>query len=53
MGAQDAAWIVGVHDRDDERNPPAIVCQVGKTTLLYDARVIDDLHAMGSAIIGA
>jgi hypothetical protein len=23
-----------------------IVCQVGKTTLLYDARAIDDLHAM-------
>ena len=23
-----------------------IVCVVGKTTLLYDARAIDDLHAM-------
>jgi hypothetical protein len=23
-----------------------IVCMVGKTTLLYDARAIDDLHAM-------
>src|SRR4051812_43059673 len=28
----------------DGRN--VIVCQVGKTTLLYDARAIDDLHAM-------
>ena len=32
--------------RDDGRDPPAIVCQVGKTTLLYDARALDDLHAM-------
>ena len=32
--------------RDDDRDPPAIVCQVGKSTLLYDARAIDDLHAM-------
>jgi len=53
VGVQDAPWIIGVHDHDDERNPLAIVCQVGKTTLLYDARAIDDLHAMGSAIIGA
>jgi hypothetical protein len=32
--------------RDDEHDPPAIVCQVGKTTLTYDARALDDLHAM-------
>src|SRR5688572_22499123 len=32
--------------RDDEHDPPAIVCQVGTTTLTYDARAIDDLHAM-------
>lgn len=32
--------------RDDTANPPVIVCQVGKTTLLYDARAIDDLHKM-------
>jgi hypothetical protein len=31
--------------RDDEADPPAIVCQVGSTTLKYDARAIDDLHA--------
>ena len=31
--------------RDDTSNPPTIVCQVGGTKLLYDARAIDDLHA--------
>ena len=32
--------------RDETRTPPALVCQVGTTTLLYDLRCIDDLHAM-------
>ena len=32
--------------RDDAASPPAIVCQVGSTQLKYDARAIDDLHAM-------
>ena len=32
--------------RDDASDPPTIVCQVGGTKLLYDARAIDDLHAM-------
>lgn len=32
--------------RDDESAPPRLVCQVGKTTLFYDARCIEDLHAM-------
>ena len=32
--------------RDDDHDPPAIVCQVGTSTLRYDARAIDDLHAM-------
>jgi len=31
--------------RDDTSDPPALVCQVGSTTLKYDARAIDDLHA--------
>jgi hypothetical protein len=31
-------------DEKDGKN--AIVCVVGKTTLLYDRRAIDDLHAM-------
>ena len=30
---------------DDSADPPAIVCQVGRTRLLYDARAIDDLRA--------
>jgi hypothetical protein len=32
--------------RDEESDPPSIVCQVGATRLLYDARAIEDLHAM-------
>jgi hypothetical protein len=32
--------------RDDAADPPALVCQVGSTKLSYDARAIDDLHAM-------
>jgi len=32
--------------RDDTLTPPALVCTVGKTVLLYDARCIDDLHTM-------
>ena len=30
--------------RDDTADPPQIVCQVGSTKLVYDARAIDDLH---------
>ncbi|HTO22502.1 MAG TPA: hypothetical protein VMQ10_08445 [Spirochaetia bacterium] len=32
--------------RDDGKEPPVIVCQVGSTTLTYLARGIEDLHAM-------
>jgi len=32
--------------RDDAADPPALVCQVGSTTLSYDFRALDDLHAM-------
>ena len=32
--------------RDDTSDPPTIVCQVGGTKLLYDARAIEELHAM-------
>jgi hypothetical protein len=31
--------------RDEEADPPALVCQVGSTTLKYQLRAIDDLHA--------
>jgi hypothetical protein len=32
--------------RDAEADPPALVCQVGKTQLRYHLRCIEDLHAM-------
>lgn len=32
--------------RDESHNPPALVCTVGKTILLYDLRCIEDLQAM-------
>jgi hypothetical protein len=31
--------------RDDTADPAQIVCQVGSTKLLYDARAITDLHS--------
>jgi hypothetical protein len=32
--------------RDDDADPPRLVCVVGSTTLYYDARCIEDLTAM-------
>jgi len=32
--------------RDESADPPALVCVVGKTTLSYQLRAIEDLHAM-------
>jgi hypothetical protein len=32
--------------RDDDADPAQLVCQVGTTKLAYDARAVDDLHAM-------
>lgn len=32
--------------RDDDADPPRLVCVVGSTTLSYDARCLDDAHAM-------
>jgi hypothetical protein len=32
--------------RDEAAEPPALVCVVGKTTLGYQLRCIEDLHAM-------
>ena len=31
--------------RDEAADPPALVCQVGSTTLRYHLRAIEDLHA--------
>jgi hypothetical protein len=32
--------------RDDDADPPALVCEVGSTKLGYQLRAIEDLHAM-------
>lgn len=32
--------------RDETSTPPSLVCIVGTTKLSYDARCLDDLHAM-------
>ncbi len=32
--------------RDEEADPPTIVCKVGSTTLGYQFRAIEDLQAM-------
>lgn len=32
--------------RDEEHDPPVLVCTVGSTVLHYDLRIIDDLHQM-------
>ena len=38
--------------RDVKEGKEVIVCVVGKTTLLYDFRCINDLHAMLNMAIG-
>jgi hypothetical protein len=53
-GTKDDPWVLktppGTSEytmyRDDSNDPPAIVCMVGSTKLLYQARAIEDLHAM-------
>jgi hypothetical protein len=35
--------------KDEQADPPALVCQVGATQLRYHLRAIDDLHAMLTA----
>ena len=32
--------------RDPDADPPTLVCVVGKTTLKYHVRAVEDLHAM-------
>jgi hypothetical protein len=59
-GTKDDPWVLktppGTSEytlyRDETRDPPALVCQVGKTQLSYDLRCIDDLHAMLKAHAG-
>ena len=53
-GTKDDPWVLktppGTSEytmyRDESNDPPAIVCMVGTTKLLYQARAIEDLHAM-------
>jgi hypothetical protein len=53
-GTKDDPWVLrtppGTSEytmyRDEAADPPALVCQVGKTTLRYQLRCLDDLHAM-------
>ena len=53
-GTQDDPWCLktapGTSEytmyRDEQSDPPALVCQVGSTTLRYHLSAIDDLHAM-------
>ena len=52
-GAKDDPWVLttppGTSEytmyKDEQANPPALVCQVGSTTLKYHLRSIEDLHA--------
>jgi len=54
QGTKDDPWVLktppGTSEytmyRDEERDPPALVCQVGKSTLSYQLRCLDDLHEM-------
>ena len=53
-GTKDDPWVLktppGTSEyqmwRDEEADPPALVCQVGSTKLGYQLRCIEDLHAM-------
>jgi hypothetical protein len=53
IGTKDDPWALttppGSSDytmyTDEQATPPTLVCQVGSTTLKYDLRAIQDLHA--------
>jgi hypothetical protein len=53
-GTRDDPWVLSTPSgtsqytmyRDENADPPAIVCQVGSTQLRYQLRAIEDLHAM-------
>jgi hypothetical protein len=65
-GAKDDPWVLttppGTSEyimyKDEEADPPALVCQVGSTTLRYHLCAIEDLHAWlveqgGWVVLGA
>ncbi len=51
-GTKDDPWVLRtppgsseyLMHRDEQADPPALVCQVGSTTLKYHLRAIEDLH---------
>ena len=53
-GTKDDPWVLRTPPgssefrvyRDQYADPPALVCRVGTTTLSYQLRIVDDLHAM-------
>lgn len=53
-GAKESPWVLKTPPgsseyqmyRDEAADPPALVCVVGKTTLSYRLRALDDLHTM-------
>ncbi len=53
-GTKDDPWVLqtppGTSEytmsKDEAADPPALVCEVGSTTLSYQLRCIDDLHTM-------
>jgi hypothetical protein len=53
-GSKDDPWVLRTPPgqsqylayRDESADPPALMCIVGKTTLGYQLRCLDDLHAM-------
>lgn len=54
IGTKESPWILITPSggseyrmyRDEAADPPALVCQVGTTTLKYHLQSIEDLHAM-------
>ena len=52
IGSKDDPWVLKTPPgsseytmyRDEEAEPPVLVCQVGSTKLTYDLRAIEDLH---------
>ena len=56
-GTKDDPWVLRTPPgqseylayRDTAADPPALVCVVGRTTLGYQLRCLDDLHAMLAA----
>jgi hypothetical protein len=56
-GTKDDPWVLQTPSggseykmwRDEDADPPTLVCQVGKTQLGYQLRCIEDLHAMLTA----